>query len=408
MQTKQSSRHAGATDTYLENVRDFSLVCGGPLYRLWRRTRLAGDGIDFTRRRVLLVALLVWLPLLLLSIIEGNAWGGGVALTFLQDIETHARMLLMAPLLILAEVTVHEVLPRIVRQFVERGLVPDDARPKFEAAIASAMRLRDSVLAELLMIAFVYAVGVPRIWRDQMTLDLNSWYATATGGELQATYAGWWLVLVSMPLVQFLCLRWAYRIFIWTRFLLQVSRIQLDLHPAHPDGTAGLLFLSMTGRAFRFVLLALGMSLAGMMANRILYGGAHLMEFKVEIVGVVALLTLLIFGPLVVFFPHLRRARLNGLEYYGQLGQEYARGLQRKWIGGDRPAAEPLLGTPDIQTWADLHNGFVVIRNISLLPFGMKHVLSLAVTTILPCAPLLLTVFSVEQLLDRVLKAILG
>ena len=194
----QTETTPGATENYLEKARDFSLVCGGPLYRLWRGVRLSGDGMEFTRRRVLAAAMLGWLPLLLLSIVEGHAWGGGVALPFLRDIETHARLLLMGPLLILAEVTVHRVLSAIVRQFIERGLVPEAARAKFDAAIGSAMRLRDSVLAELLMIVFVYTIGVPRIWRDQMTVDVNSWYASPVGGELQATYAGWWLALLPV------------------------------------------------------------------------------------------------------------------------------------------------------------------------------------------------------------------
>jgi hypothetical protein len=49
----------------------------------------------------------------------------------------------------------------------------------------------------------------------------------------------------------------------------------------------------------------------------------------------------------------------------------------------------------------------VVIRDIELTPFTMKNVLSMAVTTLLPVAPLLLTMFSAEQLIERVLKVLL-
>jgi hypothetical protein len=299
------------------------------------------------------------------------------------------------------------VLPEIVRAFVARGLIPDAARPQFEAAIASARRLRNSVVPELLLIAFVYGVGMPFVWRDQLALNVTSWFATVAGGQLQPSLAGWWVALVSMPVIQFLVVRWYFRFFIWARFLWQVSRIRLNLEPTHPDGTAGLHFLVRTGRAYYLVLLALGTVLAGMMANRIFYEGARLLDFKVEILGTVGLLVFVVLGPLLVFTPQLRAARHKGMEEYGGLGQQYAREFDRKWIRGGRLADETPLGSADIQSLADLRNGYLVVEGIRLTPFTMKNVITLAVVMLLPIAPLLLTTFSVEELLDRVLKVLL-
>jgi hypothetical protein len=247
---------SGTNETPLKELSDFSLVSGGLLYRFWRRTRLSGEVLELTRRRVLVTVLLTWVPLLLLSIAEGNAWGGSGAVTFLQDVETHVRLLIAAPLLILAEVRVHRVLPQIVRLFVERGLIPDAAHAQFDAAMASAMRLRNSVVPELLLIAFVYSVGLPFVWRDKVALGVTSWYATVAGGYHQPSLAGWWAALVSIPVFQFLAVHWFFRFFIWARFLWQVSRTQLHLEPTHPDGTAGLHFLARTGPAYNLVLLA--------------------------------------------------------------------------------------------------------------------------------------------------------
>ena len=395
-----------ADEAPLKELTEFSLVCGGALYHFWRRTRLCGDALEFARRRVIVIVLLTWVPLLVLSLVEGHAWGGSVALTFLQDAETHLRLLIAAPLLILAELKVHQNLPLIVRRFVINGLIPDAERSKFDAAIASGLRLRNSVVAELLLLAFVYAVGVPFVWRDQVALDVNSWYATASGGHLQPFLAGWWAGLVSMPLFQFLTLRWYFRMLIWARFLWQVSRVDLALEPMHPDGTAGLRFLALVERAFWPLLLALGTVLAGLMANRIFYGGAKLLDFKVEIVGTVGLLVFAVLGPLLAFMPQLGAARRRGMAGYGQLGQRYAREFDRKWIRRGGPADEPLLGSADIQSLADLRNGYLAIAGIETVPFSMRNVLTLAIITLLPVAPLLLTTFSVEELLDRLLRVI--
>jgi hypothetical protein len=91
---------------------------------------------------------------------------------------------------------------------------------------------------------------------------------------------------------------------------------------------------------------------------------------------------------------------------YGALGQAYTREFDDKWLRGSRPAGEPLLGNADFQSLADLQNGFRVVRGIQKLPFSMSHVTALAVTTLLPVAPLVLTMFSVEQLIDRMLKTL--
>jgi hypothetical protein len=212
---------------------------------------------------------------------------------------------------------------------------------------------------------------------------------------------------VSLPVAQFLLVRWYFRLFIWGRFLWQVSRLELRLVPTHPDGVAGLHFLSMSRRAYTQVLLAQGAVLSGMIANRIFYAGANLMSFKVELIGTVAVMVLAILGPLLAFSPMLRAVRREGLERFGGLGQKYAVDFDDKWLRGGTPEGEQLVGTADIQSLADLRNSFLVVRDVESVPFTTKNVLSMAVTTLLPVAPLLLTMFSVEQLLERMLKALL-
>jgi hypothetical protein len=406
MLNTQPETAARVNATLLTDPDDFSLVRGGPLFRLWRRTRLSGDALQFTRRRILAVIAITWVPLLALSILEGHAWGSGVALTFLRDVETHVRLLIAAPLLLYAEFRVHRGIPSIVREFVLSGLVTDAARPRFDAAIASALRLRNSVWVELGLLAFVYAVGIPFVWRDQVALDVNSWYATAAGGNLHPFIAGWWAGLVAMPVFQFLCLRWYFRMLIWARFMWQVSRIPLNLEPLHPDGTAGLHFLSLSERAYRPVLLGLGTVLAGMMSNRIFYTGAKLIDFKVEIVGMVALLALAVLGPLLFFWQPLRAARRRGIEHFGPLGQRYAREFHHKWMGEGPSPSEPLLGSADIQSLADLRNSYLVVDGLHMVPFSTRNILWLAAAVLTPVAPLLLTIFSVEELVDRLLRVL--
>ncbi len=248
----------------------------------------------------------------MLSALEGQALGGKAAVPFLMDMEVHVRFLVVVPLFIIAELVVHQRMRFVVRQFLDRNLIPESALPRFDAVIASAFRLRNSVLAEVLLIAFVYGVGVLIVWRHYTALATATWYAVPTAAGLQLSLSGMWFGYVSLPIFQFLMLRWYFRMFIWMRFLCQVSRIDLSLVPTHPDRVGGLGFLANTVYAFTPLAVAHGAVLAGMIANRIFYLGAALPDFKVEIAVLVVFLLCMVLGPLLVFAPQLAAGEADG------------------------------------------------------------------------------------------------
>jgi hypothetical protein len=398
-----TSNSRDALDSFLAQ-QDFSLVLGGPLFQLLRRARLSDDALMLVRRRIIVISLFAWLPLLALSALEGQALGGNVTVPFLLDVELHARFLVALPLLIAAELVVHQRMRAVVKVFLARNLIPESAKTRFNAAITSAFRLRNSVPAEVLLIAIVYVVGVLILWRQFIALDTATWYVTPAADGSKLSLAGMWFGYVSLPIFQFLLLRWYFRLFIWIRFLWQVSRIELSLVPAHPDRVGGLGFLSRTVYAFAILAVALGVMLAGQLANRIFFLGAALTDYKVEIAVLVVFLLCLILGPLLFFAPQLARAKRDGLREYGALAERYVRGFDTKWLRGGAPADEPLVGSADIQSLADLGNSYEVVRTMRIVPVTKEAVLQLAVATLAPLAPLLLTMMPLEQLL----KALLG
>jgi len=385
----------------LQDTEDFSLVLGGPLFQLLRRAHLSGNALELLRKRIVFFGLVAWLPLLVLSALEGQALGGRVAVPFLLDLEVHVKFLLVTPLLIAAELVVHQRIRLVVPQFLERNLIPKSAMPRFDAAIASAFRLRNSVLAEVLLIAFVYGVGVLIIWRHYTTLDTATWYATPSVEGSKLWLAGQWYGYVSLPLFQFLLLRWYYRIFIWIRFLWQVSRIELSLIPTHPDRVGGLGFLPNAVFAFMPLAVAHGALLAGLIANRIFYLGAALPEFKVEIAVLAVFLLCLVLGPLLVFAPQLAQAKRVGNREYGALAERYVREFDAKWLRGGAPGDEPLVGSGDIQSLADLANSFEVVRTMQIAPITRDALIRLVAATLAPIVPLLLTMMPLEELLKK-------
>jgi hypothetical protein len=382
----------------LRDAQDFSLVHGGPLFQLLLRAHLDSDALTLVPRRIIVFVLITWVPLLVLSALEGHLLRTSVAVPFLLDVETHIRFLVVVPLLLAAELIVHGRLLRVTRTFLERNLIPMAAMPRFDAAITSAFRLRNSVLAEVLLLVFVYLVGVLVIWRHFVAIDVSTWYATAAAVGWKTTHAGMWYACVSLPVFQFLLLRWYFRLLIWIRFLWQVSRIDLSLVATHPDQVGGLGFLADTVYGFSVLLVAHGAMLAAQIANRIFFAGATLRDFKGEIAVMVAFMMCVVFGPLLVFSPQLARAKRIGLNEYGTLAERYVREFDGKWLRGGAPESEPLIGSGDIQSLADLGNSFAVVRTMRLAPITRDAILQLAACVLVPLIPLLLTVMPVEEL----------
>jgi len=394
------------TIDHLDKSADFSLVLGGPLFQLLRRAHLTGNALELLKQRIVVISLLAWFPLLVLSALEGQALGGNAAVPFLRDLEVHIKFLVIIPLLIISELVVHQRMRFVVNQFVERHLIAENDLPRLDGAVASAFRLRNSVLAEVLLVAFVYGVGVLIIWRQYTALATATWYAVPTGEGLKLLVSGVWYGYVSLPLFQFLLMRWYFRIFIWTRFLWQVTRLELDLIPTHPDRVCGLGFLSNTVYAFAPLALAHGGLLAAFIANRIFYLGATLPQFKIEIAVLVVFVLCIVLGPLLLFAPQLAEAKRKGNREYGTLAERYVRDFDAKWLRGGAPADESLVGSGDIQSLADMSNSFEVVRTMRIVPLTKDAVLRLAVATLLPLVPLALTMMPLEELLKRLVSVV--
>lgn len=395
------------TPTLLKEPPDFSLVLGGPFYQLLRRTHLTGPALEQLPRRIVFFALVTWLPLAALSLIEGNP--SGAKLTFLHDIEAHVRFLVAVPVLIAAELFVHRRMRITIKRFVDRGIIRAGQVPAFNAAIEAATRIRNALPLELGLLVFVYTVGL-WVWRSQSALETASWYGAPRGVHLGLTLPGYWYAFFSLPFFQFILLRWYLRFFIWFRFLWRISRFDLRLLPAHPDRAGGLGFLGVGSYAFAPILFAQGAVLAGLIANRVLYQGQSVLSFKLNILAFVVGFLVFVLAPLLVFTPQLNDAKRRGLGEYGTLASSYVSEFEDKWLptGAQKTDVhrDEVLGSGDFQSLADLGNSFKFVRDMRVVPFSLEDMFRLAAATAIPLLPLLLAIMPLEELLVRVAKII--
>ena len=351
-------------------------------------------------------ALITWLPLLILSALQGVALGSTVKIPFLYDFAASNRFLISGPLLIIAEIMIDPRIRVIVKHFISSGLVREEDLQDFESAVKGALKLRDLAAVEVVLLAIIVIVSVffSGLKLESLSGNISTWHSLTSGPVQKVTLAGWWFAVVSRPFIQFLLLRWLWKLCIWYRFLWRVSRLNLRLIPTHPDMAGGLGFLGSGQAQFGIIVFSASTVIAAAIGEMIIFGGESLSSFKVTIVAYVVLQLVIFLGPLLVFSPLLLKIKRRGLLDYGALATSYTQSFDNKWVRGNVPQGEILLGSSDIQSLADLANSFQVVNKMSVFLFNRSNIISIVAVSVIPMLPLLLTVISPEEILLKVLK----
>lgn len=385
--------------------RPFLLMAGGPLFNIEKRVGLIKQNAPLTVRRAVLAALLTWVPLLILSAIERRVFGHNVPVPFLRDFSTYSRFLFAVPLLLAAENILGPRIAEAAAHFVTSGVVIEKDFQQFDKTVELGLRSRDSVLAEIIIAILAYIVSVVSFWAT--AVHATTWYATRENNGASLTWAGWWLIGFCAPLFNFLVLRWLWRLFLWFQFLARVRRLDIQLFPTHPDQAGGLGFVGMTQRFFGILLFSHSLAVTGVLANEIVYDRLTLQHFIPAIAAYVIVAVGIMVGPLVLFMGTLLKTKRLGLYQYGTLATTYTGGFHKKWIQHANPEHEPVLGTGDIQSLADLGNSYTFVERMNALPIGPITLIHLVIASLLPMTLLLLTVMPLKDILKLLFKVLL-
>jgi hypothetical protein len=370
----------------------FSLL-GGPLHELARRVRLA-KGTD-TVRFGLTLGVGVWVVFVILAVLAGN----GDRLWSLSTIGIHVRALVVIPLLFFAESLLDPRIATFVDLLESSGIVTETAKPTFDAELARALRWKDSWIPDAACLAV--AVLMAFAWHGKV-------FGDETPGAANTSLAAQWYLIVGLSLLRFLLLRWLFRLGVWCHCLWRLSRLELRLMPTHPDGAAGLGYLEVVHAHFFPLALALSSAVSASLAVEI---GAGTIRFEgaypaiAATVGLVLALTLL---PLVLFFPKLWACRVEGIRAYTALGERYVTAFDGKWLSSSPLEDASLLGTPDIQSLADLSTAMGIVQQMRTVTASRRLVLSLLIGSLVPMLPLLLLKYSAASLVELVLSKLTG
>jgi hypothetical protein len=321
----------------------------------------------------------------------------------LYDYSVYGRFLVSLPLLILAEALIDPSLRHALCGFVNARLVTAREIPEFEAALKRTVRLKDAVLPELILFLLACAPLFIFVEQKEWLGAISTWRSITSGG---LSLAAWWFAVVSTPIARFVMYRWVWRMFVWAILLRRISQINLHLLPTHPDCVGGIGFLEEAQQRFGILFSAASAAIAGQIANGVAYEGESLADAQFLMLGFVILALVVVFAPLLVFVPKLFVLRRNGLVQYGGIANEYMESFDQKWLRNVRPEKEPLLGTADIQSQADLGTSFLVVKEMSIMPVTKYGVIEVALEAAAPLAVLGLIASPAEQVIQTVLKMI--
>jgi len=384
------------TMTEGQPIDQFSLL-GGPLHHLGCRLGLVRRGTN----TVLLGVVLGSLPWLVLAILAGVQ--GMIPRVFnLHVIAAHVRILVAVPLLFLCESMWEPKIREFVSYCVHSGVVPAGELPAFEAEIARLTCWKNSWLPEAacLVAAVLMTIVLPEIPWGGETASLEP--------EKILSLAGWWYWILCLPLFRFLMFRWAFRLALWFHFLWRFSRLGLHLMPAHADRTGGIGNLQAVHAQFAPLIMAISALMSASFAEEIVAGEMPFDAIYLAFPLILAGDALLFLMPLCVLVPKLWACKGAGLRDYMVLAAHYATDFHRKWVGPGAAPGEPLLGTPDLQSLADISTAIGVIREMRWVPISAELLRIYLVAALLPLLPLLLLKFPVGALAKRFFESMVG
>jgi hypothetical protein len=375
---------------------------GGPLQRLSRAVGLPEHEYQIVWFG-LGVALLAWLPLLVLNALTGTLTTGS-AIPFLDSIGTHVRLLVAIPLFFSAELMFHRRTAHAIAAITDTHLVPPRELPAFNAVLARARKWRDGWAIEAILVVLIVVLLLEGV-RTDLPRQVATWRTAADG---RTSAAGWWYVAVSIPVFQFLVWRWCARFLVWSYVLWRINRLDLQLVPTHPDRAGGLGPLGVAHSALGPLNFAAAAVMAASFGEQILYGGMNVRQVVQPLAAMIAGITFILVAPLLLFMLRLMATKQRGLIEYGRLAADYTQRFDVKWIRTASIDKEALMGSADIQSLADLSNAFHVIEDMRIVPFAPRQLFLLVAAAAVPVTPLILFVVPLDELILRGARTLLN
>jgi hypothetical protein len=379
---------------------EVSLVRGGPFYRIQEAIRLVTPQHWNLGPRILLAIGFGWVPLVLLTFLfkSNSIWD------LLRDYSVNVRMLIAVPVLLLGQVVMENVFRMIVHHLHEAELLPSPEQAKLDRTIGRLLRLRDSFVAEALIVVIAYGNVAAIIGAHKSAAQ--GWALGDFGWGHHLSPAGWYYALVSQLIFRFLVGISLWKWFLWICFLFRLSRLDMELVPTHPDQHGGIGFLGMSPMAIAPTVFVVCGAIGSTWRAQILDHVAHVMNFKMDAIVLLVIMLLVAMGPLVLFVPKLGRLHRQGILQYGTLGQLHSIDFHKKWILNRTGHEEEFLTAPEISTLTDYASSYENVEKLQPFPLDRGATVALVFAVVLPLLPVVLSEIPLVTVVKGLLAAV--
>jgi len=365
-------------------------------------TNLILSNDSHTGIRILVLSGIAWLPLVVLTLIDGTFISDDITIPFVKDVVPYVRGLVIIPLLVMADNVIEPMMSRIVRYLRESGVVPESEQESLNNAVKRMAYLMNIKWIQLIIVILAISISwflrtdYVDMWKEE---GVTSWALQFKEGDVDETMAGLWFLFITSPLVSFLFYRWIWRYVAWIIFLYRVSRLKLQLYASHTDLAGGLGIFGGGQSLFGIVFLVMATMISSQLANNLLYEGDELLDVRMVVLVFVICSIILIEAPLFFFTRRLFRLKRVALAEYGALQHQISGDFHHHWISDE---GKKMVDSMQPSAMADYSAVYEVVSGMRIVPLNPRVIIVLAVILVLPFLPLVLT----EQSIWDVMKMI--
>jgi hypothetical protein len=288
-----------------------------------------------------------------------------------------------------------------VATIARTGVVPPAAQPALHAEVSRINRRTNWWWPEALSL-------LGTLMMDATGSSLQTYGLSAAGDPSRNALAAAVYFHVGLNLFRFLLFRWGWKLILWYWFLWRVSRLDLQLIPGHSDRAGGLGPLEGVHERFTPLVAALSVIECTALVESISAGALSATAVYPTLALLLLMDGVLFLAPLLVFTDKLWASRTKGVSAYMTLSARYAKDFEAKWTGDSIPEGEPLLGSADLQSLADLTNAIVVVKSMRWITVGPRLLTMMTLAAAAPLTPLLLFQYPLAELAQKFFSRLVG
>jgi hypothetical protein len=357
--------------------------------------------------KVLFLFVICWVPPAIMTLVNDTFWTGDITNSFITSFDTQVRFFISMPIFIMAQSLISSRLQLVIAQFKKSGIVLPDEHSRFDSLVDKHKSFLNSKWTNIILLLICYAQIIAVLFYTKANTAFIAWQFVETNGEPTLNTVGFWITFISRPLTLFILYKWLLRILVWGNLLRKISNLNIRLFPEHPDLAGGLGFLGYSLRYFSPITFAISASVAGNMADFMLIEGLHITDLKLYALGYYIFILLLFILPFFSFTEKMDSTKENSVYENNDFANGMYIELHLKISKRFDQVTQEDLDTGIYSSVADYNAIMSNVINMKFLPFTLKDIIPIFVSTAIPFFAIVLLEIPFAEIFNGILTVLI-